>query len=51
VVHVHPDLIAKVEKAARWPTEALATSCDSALAAGGRLAALWPDVARERQGS
>jgi UDP-glucose 4-epimerase len=49
LVHVHPDLIAKVEKAARWPTEALATSCDSALSTGGRLAALWPDVARERQ--
>jgi ribosome-binding protein aMBF1 (putative translation factor) len=25
LVHVHPDLIAKVEKATRWPTEALAT--------------------------
>lgn len=49
LVHVHPDLIAKVEKATRWPTEALATSCDLALGTGGRLAALWPDVAHERQ--
>lgn len=49
LVHVHPDLIAKVEKAARWPTQALATSCDSALGTGGSLSALWPGVARERQ--
>jgi transcriptional regulator with XRE-family HTH domain len=49
LVHVHPDLIAKVEKATRWPTEALATSCDSALDTGGRLAALWPGVADERR--
>jgi hypothetical protein len=48
LVHVHPDLIAKVEKAARWPTEALAASCDTVLATGGLLIALWPDVARER---
>lgn len=48
LVHVHPDLIAKVEKAARWPTEGLAISCDSALRTGGTLAALWTDVARER---
>jgi len=48
LVHVHPDLIAKVEKAVRWPTEALAASCDAALDCGDRLGALWPDVARER---
>jgi DNA-binding XRE family transcriptional regulator len=49
LVHVHPDLIAKVEKAARWPTQALAITCDSALGTAGRLAGLWPGVARERQ--
>jgi transcriptional regulator with XRE-family HTH domain len=49
-VHVHPDLIAKVEKAQRWPTEELATSCDKVLSSSGTLAALWEDVAFERQG-
>jgi DNA-binding XRE family transcriptional regulator len=48
LVHVHPDLIAKIEKATRWPTEALAASCDAVLGSSGRLSALWPDVARER---
>jgi len=49
LVHVHPDLIAKVEKAVRWPTEPLAASCDSALGTAGTLTALWTDVARERR--
>ncbi|GLL07246.1 helix-turn-helix domain-containing protein [Dactylosporangium matsuzakiense] len=49
LVHVSPDLIAKVEKAVRWPTDALAASCDRALDTDGRLAALWPSVARERE--
>jgi hypothetical protein len=48
LVNVSPDLIGKVEKAVRWPTEALARSCDSVLDTGGTLIAMWADVACER---
>lgn len=42
------EILAKVEKGERWPSWDLATRCDAALSAGGQLAALWPDVERER---
>lgn len=48
LVHVHPDLIAKVEKAARWPSRELAGYCDAVLCAGGILVGLWPAVEAER---
>jgi transcriptional regulator with XRE-family HTH domain len=48
LVHVSPDLVGKVEKADRWPTKDLVDACDRALGTDGALAALWPDVERER---
>lgn len=48
LVHVHPDLIAKVEKAVRRPSWELAVACDNALHAQGGLTGLWPAVAAER---
>jgi transcriptional regulator with XRE-family HTH domain len=42
------EIVAKVEKGERWPSWDLATRCEAALSAGGQLAALWPDVERER---
>ncbi len=42
------ELLAKVEKAERWPTWHLATQCDVALRTGGLLARLWPAVERQR---
>lgn len=47
LVHVHPDLIAKVEKAVRRPSHALAANCDAALGAGGSLMGLWLSAAAE----
>jgi tRNA (Thr-GGU) A37 N-methylase/DNA-binding XRE family transcriptional regulator len=48
LVHVHPDLIAKVEKAVRRPTRELAVGCDAQLRAGGALLGLWLIAAAER---
>ncbi|MCX6462685.1 MAG: NB-ARC domain-containing protein [Pseudonocardiales bacterium] len=42
------DLIAKVEKAVRWPTEPLAQRCDLVLDTGGELCRLLPLVLSER---
>ena len=42
------ELVAKVEKAERWPSWYLATQCDVALQTGGLLAGLWPAVERQR---
>jgi transcriptional regulator with XRE-family HTH domain len=42
------EILAKVEKGERWPSWDLATRCDAALTTEGQLAALWPDVERER---
>jgi transcriptional regulator with XRE-family HTH domain len=42
------ELVAKVEKAERWPSWYLATRCDVALRTGGLLAGLWPAVERQR---
>lgn len=50
-VHVSADLIAKIEKAARWPTRGLAARCDTVLDTGGILERLWPLVDHERLGS
>ncbi|WP_026189926.1 MULTISPECIES: helix-turn-helix domain-containing protein [Salinispora] len=47
-VHVSSDLIAKIEKALRWPTSEFATACDTALAAGGALTNLLALVELER---
>lgn len=48
LVHVHPDLIAKVEKAVRRPTRDLVVGCDAQLRAGGALLGLWLSAAAER---
>jgi tRNA (Thr-GGU) A37 N-methylase len=48
LVHVHPDLIAKVEKAVRRPTRDLVVGCDAQLGAGGALLGLWLSAAAER---
>lgn len=48
-VHFSGDLIAKVEKAERWPNSTLAEACDRALDTGGVLAGMWPAVDAERQ--
>jgi DNA-binding XRE family transcriptional regulator len=42
------ELVAKVEKAERWPSWSLATRCDAVLRTGGMLARLWPAVERQR---
>lgn len=42
------ELVAKVEKAERWPSWYLATRCDVALRTGGLLARLWPAVEQQR---
>ena len=47
LVHVHPDLIAKVEKAVRRPSRDLAADCDAALGAGGSLLGLWAPAAAD----
>jgi tRNA (Thr-GGU) A37 N-methylase len=48
LVHVHPDLIAKVEKAVRRPARELAVDCDGQLRTGGALVGLWLIAAAER---
>ena len=45
------ELVAKVEKAERWPSWYLARHCDAALRTGGLLAGLWPAVERQRLAS
>lgn len=47
-VHVHRDLIAKIERTLRWPSYDLVVRCESVLAAGGELTRLWPEVENER---
>src|SRR2546421_11506177 len=49
LVHVSPDLIAKVEKADRRPAQELTETCDRVLGANGALAGLWPEIERERR--
>src|SRR5438067_6268111 len=49
LVHVSPDLIAKVEKADRRPAHELTETCDRILAANGALAGLWTQMERERR--
>jgi hypothetical protein len=45
------ELVAKVEKAERWPSRYLAIRCDVALGTGGRLGELWTGVERQRLAS
>ncbi len=47
-LHVSADLVAKVEKALRWPTTGFAAACDTALATGGTLSDLLALVELER---
>jgi transcriptional regulator with XRE-family HTH domain len=49
LIHVSPDLIAKVEKASRWPANHFATLCDAALDTGGVLTDLMPVLDQERR--
>lgn len=49
LVHLSGDLLGKVEKAERWPTEVLAQRCDDALAADGVLTMLWRQVQAQRE--
>ncbi|MEV0005613.1 helix-turn-helix domain-containing protein [Micromonospora sp. NPDC050980] len=48
LVYVSADLIAKVEKAFRWPPAGFAARCDVVLNTGGVLEELLPLVDRER---
>jgi transcriptional regulator with XRE-family HTH domain len=48
MVHVSGDLLGKVEKAQRWPSEDLIRRCDSALGAAGTLTRLL-ELARVSQ--
>ncbi|NRQ37982.1 helix-turn-helix domain-containing protein [Nonomuraea sp. NN258] len=48
LLHVSGDEIAKVEKAARWPTPSLAAACDQALDTDGIFGRLIPLVQHER---
>lgn len=47
-VHVHKDLIAKIERGQRWPAHDLVLRCEEALETGGELARLWPAVETDR---
>jgi transcriptional regulator with XRE-family HTH domain len=47
-VHVSPDLIAKVEKATRWPTRSLVASCEDVLNTGGVLVRLLQLLEHQR---
>lgn len=49
LIHVHRDLVAKVERAVRKPSERFAASCDSVLGTAGTLTALWARVVEEQQ--
>lgn len=48
-VHVSPDLIAKVEKATRWPTNSLVARCEDVLNTGGVLLRLLQLLEHQRQ--
>jgi len=52
LVHVSGDLLAKLEKAQRWPAHDVAARCDAILQAGGALMQMLPavDTERARQG-
>jgi transcriptional regulator with XRE-family HTH domain len=43
------DLIARVEKAERWPSPGMAEACDAALGTGGVLGRMWPAVEQQRR--
>jgi transcriptional regulator with XRE-family HTH domain len=47
-VHVSGDLLGKIEKAQRWPTEDLLRRCDEALQADGALVEWWTPVHAQR---
>jgi len=42
------ETVAKVERAERWPSQALAVLCDDALGTDGALMRLWAPVERQR---
>jgi len=44
LVHVHRDLVAKIERGRRWPSHDLVLSFERTLAADGDLSRLWPEV-------
>jgi transcriptional regulator with XRE-family HTH domain len=46
--HASADMVAKIEKAERWPTRGFAARCDQALETGGVLTKLWPMIERMR---
>ena len=48
-IYASGDTISKIEKALRYPTQALAEDCDSALATGGVLIRLWSLVDHYRR--
>jgi transcriptional regulator with XRE-family HTH domain len=47
-VYAHPDLLAKVEKAQRWPSSNLVEQCDAVLGTGGILSRLHELAASEQ---
>ncbi len=47
-VYVSGDLLGKIEKAERWPSEELTVLCDSVLCTGGVLTRRWRALGRER---
>jgi transcriptional regulator with XRE-family HTH domain len=49
LIHASGDLIAKIEKAQRWPSLDIAQRCDAALDTGGALVRLVPLVEVERR--
>lgn len=49
VVLYSGDLIARVEKAERWPPSGMAEACDAALGTGGVLGRMWPTVEQQRR--
>jgi len=51
MVYVSADLIGKVEKAQRWPSEALVDECEAVLDSGGALPRLYTLAVGERPAS
>jgi ribosome-binding protein aMBF1 (putative translation factor) len=48
-VHISGDMVAKIEKALRWPHREFAATCDDVLETGGALGRIWPLVDVERR--
>jgi transcriptional regulator with XRE-family HTH domain len=49
LIYVSPDLIGKIEKAERWPSQNVVERCEGVLGTGEALSSLWPLVNAQRR--